>query len=224
MITTSDAGLVGTELVKRVGTETGAADLATDHTETETGVESETWMVAIEVSDGKWVIVATVIAIAKTETDVVSEMSWMTLQMVSTKSRRRGSNQTITWTMWPLHLHLHLKGPHRHLQETVPAVGLLTADIAHMKGIAGTMIDPASALVIHEMNLTNRDLIEGTRILAGGMTGVALLVTMTVMVAAATGKAPPPLPPPSSMSFSARVVEHTHRCRPDDHLQLTKLL
>ena len=113
MITTSGAGLVETELVKRVGTETGAADLATDHTETETGVESGMWMVAIEVIDGRGVRVATVTAIAKTETDVVSEMSWMSLPMVSTKSHRRGSNQTITWMMRPLHL--HLKGPHHHL-------------------------------------------------------------------------------------------------------------
>ena len=38
---TRNAGAVETEEVKRVGTERGAADPATDHTEIETGVESE---------------------------------------------------------------------------------------------------------------------------------------------------------------------------------------
>jgi hypothetical protein len=87
-------------------------------------------------------------------------------------------------------LHLPLGSHHPHLQEIVPAVELLTADIAHVNETAGTMTGLVDALAIHETNLTNRDMIEGTGIMADGMTGVAHLVTMTVMVADATGEVP----------------------------------
>ena len=61
--------------MKRVGTETGAADLATDRTETETGAGSAMWMVGIEVIDERGERAATVIPIARTGTDVVRETS-----------------------------------------------------------------------------------------------------------------------------------------------------
>lgn len=100
------------------------------------------------------------------------------------------------------HPHLPPGVLHHHLQEIVQVAGLLTADIAHVKGIAGTMTDLADALVIRETNLTSRDMIEGTGIIADGMIGATHLVTMTVMVVGATGKLPPhPLHRlPSSMS------------------------
>jgi hypothetical protein len=73
MIMKKSAGAVETEVVKRVEIKTGVADLATDHTGIETGVESETWMVGIEAIDGRGGRVATAIVIVKTETNVVRE-------------------------------------------------------------------------------------------------------------------------------------------------------
>jgi hypothetical protein len=70
---TRNAEAVETEVAKRVGTETGAADPATDHTEIETGVESGMLTVAIEVIGERGGRVVTVIVIATTGTDVVRE-------------------------------------------------------------------------------------------------------------------------------------------------------
>jgi hypothetical protein len=81
MIMMRSAGAVGTEVVKKVGIETGVADLATDPTEIETGVESGMGMVDIEVIDEKEGRAATAIVIARTGTDVVREMIWTRLSM-----------------------------------------------------------------------------------------------------------------------------------------------
>jgi hypothetical protein len=75
MITMRNAGAVETEVAKRVGIETGAADLAIDHTEIETGVESGMWTVDIEAIDERGGRVVTAIVIARTATDVVREMT-----------------------------------------------------------------------------------------------------------------------------------------------------
>jgi hypothetical protein len=185
MIMMKNAEAVETEVARRVGIETGAADLETDHTETETGVESGISMVDTEaiVERGARVIA---IAIERTVTDVVRGTR-MTSLMVLTKSERRESNRMTTW-MWPLRL--LLEGPHRHPQEIVPVVGLLTAGIARMNETAGMMTDLVDALVIHEMNLTNLDMIEGTGIMADGMIGVPHLVTTTVTVTDVTEEVP----------------------------------
>jgi hypothetical protein len=57
------------------------------------------------------------------------------------------------------------------------------------------------------MNLTNHDMIEGTRILVDGMTSAARLAMMTVTVAGATEEAHLFLRPlPSSMLFAFQDV------------------
>jgi len=93
-------------------------------------------------------------------------------------------------------------------------------DIAHMKEIAGTMTDLVDALVIHEMNLTNRDLIEGTRILAGGNDRRRPPGDDDDYGRRHDRRSSPPPPPPIKYVFFLLELLSILTCRLDDHLQL----
>jgi len=109
----SGARLVETELVKKVGTETGAADLATDLTETrdrrrERDVDGRHRSDRRERGESRHSHRDREDRERRRKRDELDDLA-----DGLDKSRRKELNQTTTWMtrLLHLHLHLHLKGP-----------------------------------------------------------------------------------------------------------------